>query len=523
MTGAGCVSLTSMFASVIDAYLVGPVRVACSLFVGSTSSLTMSFDRGGHTLHISAKLFAENRARLVAALKKQAPPNSVIVLAGGVEHMRYNTDMDDLPFRQESYFFWAFGAHESDSYGAIDVDTGRSILFPPTLAPDFEIWEGKIQPESWFLKKYEVDEVHFRKANTIRDTVTKLGGKNVFLLKAFNEDSKNWLEAPSLPELNHFNIDTKLLYPIFAEARVFKSDAEIEVLRYAAKIATDAHKEVMRRVQPKMYEYQMESLFRHISYFTGGCRHLAYTCIAPTGANAAILHYGGASAPNTKQINDGDICMFDMGPEYNCYASDVSCSFPSNGKFTKKQKTIYNAVLRASQAVFKAAKPGIRWTEMHILAEKVILTDLKAAGIVVGDVDEAVEAGLGGVFMPHGLGHFFGLDVHDVGGYLGDALPRSKRPGLKSLRTTRTLAERMTITIEPGCYFVDTLLDRALIDEKLKKFLNNDILREYRGFGGIRIEDDVVIWAKGNENMSHALPRTVEEIEKFMAKARAQQ
>ncbi|VDO91527.1 unnamed protein product [Haemonchus placei] len=217
------------------------------------------------------------------------------------------------------------------------------------------------------------------------------------------------------------------------------------------------------------------SIFRHASYYHGGCRHLAYTCIAASGCNGSILHYGHANAPNEKEIRDGDMCLFDMGPEYNCYASDITTSFPANGKFTDKQKIVYNAVLEANRAVFKAARPGVRWTDMHLLSEKVILTHLQKAGLLTGDIDEMVNARLGAVFMPHGLGHLIGLDVHDCGGYLGDALPRSQLPGLKSLRTTRTLKERM-----------------------------------------VRIEDDVVIWEKGNENLSD-LPRTVEEIEHFMS------
>ncbi|VDP52462.1 unnamed protein product [Heligmosomoides polygyrus] len=129
-------------------------------------------------------------------------------------------------------------------------------------------------------------------------------------------------------------------------------------------------------------------------------------------------------------IKDGDMCLFDMGPEYNCYASDVTTSFPANGKFTEKQKVVYNAVLEANQAVFKAAKPGVRWTDMHILSEKVILTHLKKAGLLTGDVDEMLSARLGAVFMPHGLGHLIGLDVHDCGGYLGVQLTVGRRSEL---------------------------------------------------------------------------------------------
>ncbi|KHJ88529.1 aminopeptidase P domain protein [Oesophagostomum dentatum] len=475
----------------------------------------MSFSLGANTLRISAKLFAENRSRLVTALKGKAVPGSVVLLQGGSEKNRYNTDAADLPFRQESYFFWAFGVHESDFFGLIDVDSGRTCLFAPTLDPSYAIWDGKINDENWFKSKYEVDEVIFNKNKVISNYLQKHNVKNVLLLRADNSDSGDILEPASFDGKEMFNVDVNSLYPVIAELRVFKTDRELQVMRYACKIASEAHRATMKAIRAGLYEYQMESVFRHTSYYHGGCRHLAYTCIAATGCNGSILHYGHANAPNEKQIKDGDMCLFDMGPEYNCYASDVTTSFPANGKFTEKQKIVYNAVLDANQSVFRAAKPGVRWTDMHLLAERVILTHLKKAGLLTGDIEEMLKARIGAVFMPHGLGHFLGLDVHDCGGYLGDALPRSKLPGLKSLRTTRTLQERMVITIEPGCYFIDTLLDAALQNPEQAKFLVKSEVDKYRGEGGVRIEDDVVIWTKGNENMTD-VPRTVEEIEHFM-------
>ncbi|KAK6028563.1 aminopeptidase P domain protein, partial [Ostertagia ostertagi] len=392
----------------------------------------MSYSRGDNTLKVSAELFAENRTRLVAALKNVAP-GSVVLLQGGTEKNRYNTDAEDLPFRQESYFFWTFGVHESGFFGTVHVDSGKSCLFAPTLDPSYAIWDGKIHDESFFKKKYEVDEVRFLNGDTISDYLKGIKAKKVLLLRAENSDSGNVLEPPAFPGKELFEVDVNRLYPIMAELRVFKTDKELEVMRYASKIASEAHRATMKAIRAGQYEYQMER-----------------------GCNGSILHYGHANAPNDKQIKDGDMCLFDMGPEYNCYASDVTTSFPANGKFTDKQKIVYNAVLESNQAVFKAAKPGVRWTDMHILSEKVILTHLKKAGLLTGDIDEMVNARLGAVFMPHGLGHLIGLDVHDCGGYLGDALPRSDLPGLKSLRTTRTLKEIMVITIEPGCYFIDT-------------------------------------------------------------------
>lgn len=151
-----------------------------------------------------------------------------------------------------------------------------------------------------------------------------------------------------------------------------------------------------------MYEFQLEALFLHHAYSVGGCRNSSYTCICGTGPSGAALHYGHAGAPNDRLIKDGDICLLDMGAEYHCYGSDITCSYPANGKFTVKQRQIYEAVLDAQKAVFAELRPGVAWTDMHILAEKVILNALREAGYLRGNVEEMLESRLGAVFMPHG-------------------------------------------------------------------------------------------------------------------------
>jgi len=277
---------------------------------------------------------------------------------------------------------------------------------------------------------------------------------------------------------------------------------------------------MMKAVRPGMYEYQLESIFKHHVYYHGGCRHLGYCCIAATGCNSSVLHYGHAEAPNDKRILDGDLCLFDMGGEYNCYTSDITTTFPANGKFTDDQKLVYNAVLRANQAVFKTAKPGVSWVDMHLLAQRTILEHLKEGSLIKGDVDEMMKINLGAVFMPHGLGHFMGLDVHDVNGYP----PGSKRidkASLRNLRTTRVLQAGMVITIEPGCYFNDVLLDAALKNPEQSKFLVPSVIDRFRNSGGVRIEDDVLITENGVENLS-PVPREIGEIEALMAKARSE-
>ncbi|KAG8226650.1 hypothetical protein J437_LFUL005302 [Ladona fulva] len=306
-------------------------------------------------------------------------------------------------------------------------------------------------------------------------------------------------------------------------SRLIKTEMEIDLLRYINKISSDAHIEVMRSIKPGDMEYQCEAIFKKEVYSKGGCRHVAYTCICGSGENGAILHYGHAAAPNSKPIKSGDMCVFDMGGLYCGYASDITCSFPANGKFTTDQRNIYNAVLKANRAVLEAMKP-----DMHLLANRVMLIELEKAGIVQGDIDEMMKANLAAVFQPHGLGHFMGCDVHDVGGYPDEAgvkrslsplvektPKRPTEPGLKNLRTARNLLAGMVITVEPGCYFIPCLLDKALNDPELSKFLVTSEINRLRNFGGVRIEDDVLVTADGAENLTK-VPRTVEEIEALM-------
>lgn len=170
-----------------------------------------------------------------------------------------------------------------------------------------------------------------------------------------------------------------------------------------------------------------------------------------------------------------------MGGNYCGYAADITCSFPVNGKFTEDQKMIYNAVLAARDAVMDAAKPNVLWTDMHLLANKTMLISLKSGGLLVGDVDEMMKAGLHEVFQPHGLGHLMGLDVHDVGGYLPGHPERSSAPGLRKLRTSRVLLAGMVLTIEPGCYFIDCVSKKTIIDYKnVNKVLNIKVFRIYK-------------------------------------------
>uniref|UniRef100_A0A674NAG2 Xaa-Pro dipeptidase n=1 Tax=Takifugu rubripes TaxID=31033 RepID=A0A674NAG2_TAKRU len=429
-------------------------------------------------MSVALTLFAENRRRLCAGLREKDGllPQSVVVLQGGEQKQRYCTDTDVL-FRQESFFHWTFGVTEPDCYGAIDVDSGKSILFVPKLPESYAVWMGEIYPKEHYKEKYAVDEVHY----TCDVSVCKCRGQNT--------DSGSITRESSFEGISRFQVNNTLLHPVMVECRLIKTDMELEVLRYTNRVSSEAHKMVMKSVKPGQKEYEMESLFQHYCYKKGGMRHTSYTCICGTGNNSSVLHYA-----------------------FRVY---ITCSFPANGKFTPDQRAIYKAVLKSSRTVLAAIKPGVKWTDMHRLADRVHLEELVKIGILTGNVDDMIKHHIGSIFMPHGLGHLLGIDVHDVGGY-PEGVERIAEPGLKSLRMGRLVQERMVLTVEPGIYFISHLLDQALADPTQSCFINNQVLARFRNFGGVRIEDDIAVTADGIELLT-CVPRTVEEIEAFMA------
>jgi len=442
-------------------------------------------------------------------------PRGVILLEGGKQQTRYSTDHEPL-FRQESYFHWAFGVADSDVYGAISLPSGEATLFVPRYGITYEIFCGS-NPELDDLKsKYGVENV-LPLDDLDSFLKSELDNKNeLFLLQGPNSDSGNLAKPATFDGIQdydaHINKDT--LFQAMTELRVRKTQPEIELMKYTNHISSMAHVEVMRNCKPGMMEYQLESLFQHHTYYHGGCRIVSYTSICATGSNPSILHYGYSGKPNDKLIEDGDMALLDMGAEYHCYASDITCSFPVNGKFTEDQLVVYNAVLDAQLGVIQLMRPGVSWLKMHKVAETAILKALQKGGLVKSDsdIEEMIDADLGAVFMPHGLGHLIGIDTHDVGGYMDGITPtRSKRPGKDKLRTARNLEEGMVITLEPGCYFVDILLDQALADPNQAKFLNSDRIKDFRGFGGVRLEENVAITEDGCQDLT-TCPRAVSEV-----------
>jgi Xaa-Pro dipeptidase len=466
------------------------------------------FSMGQDTYRVPMPMHADSRKRLIERLQKRGVSDAIVLLQGGSTHMKYDTDREWL-FEQESFFQYLFGVKEPGFYGAIHVGSGRSILFMPRLSPEWAVWMGQIHSPAHFQDVYEVDEVRY--VDELAEVLRSLNPEVLLLLHGRNTDSGAMAIPANFPGIEKFKTDLNVLYPELVECRVHKSAEEIELLRWINGVSSEAHIEVMRQCRPGLYEYQLESIFRHHIYYRSGCRFTAYTSICGCGPNSAILHYGHQGAPNDHQLRDGDLFLNDSGAQYHGYASDITCTFPVNGTFSAQQRDIYESVLAANRAVQRAMKPGVLWPEMHRLAERVIAERLHDIGLIKGSIDELMAQHIPALFMPHGLGHLMGLDVHDPGGY-PEGVSRIDEPGIRSLRCGRKLEEGMVITVEPGIYFIDAVLEPALQNPAISHLLVPDKVAQFRSFGGVRIEDDVLVTARGSENFTQ-VPREVAEIE----------
>lgn len=460
-------------------------------------------------------MHAGARARLAERLRRDGVPGeSIVLLQGGSQPMEYDTDRE-LLFLQESFFQYLFGVKEPGFYGAVEVGSGRSTLFMPRLGESWAVWMGRIHSARDVQARYGVDEVRY-----VDEMASVLRGRKpaaLLLLQGKNSDSEATARPASFPGIEEFTADTGTLYPHLVEGRLRKSEDELRLLRWINETTSAAHVEVMRRARPGMMEYQLEALFNYEIYARSGCRFTAYTNICGCGPNAAVLHYGHQGAPNDRRMEDGELFLNDSGAEYHGYASDVTCTYPVNGHFTGEQKAIYEAVLAANRAVQQAMRPGVPWPDMHRLSYRVVTERLRDIGLLKGSVDDLVANHVPALFMPHGLGHLLGLDVHDCGGW-PEGTQRIDEPGIRTLRCGRALEAGMVITVEPGIYFIETLLGPALADPKTSRWLDADRLERYRRLGGVRIEDDVIVTPAGSENMTH-VPRGVDEVESVMAGA----
>ena len=426
---------------------------------------------------------------------------SAIVYMKGAELMyRYDTDYE-FPFRQESNFWYLTGVNEPDFHLILDLKKQEYHLFAPDRDAQYAVWHGIVQSKEELQEQYEPDHLHYE--NKLPKVIRELDPEKIYCIDEVQAEFIEKFER-ELP------IDLDTLEDALTHCRVFKTGWELDQMRESARVNNIAHKAVLEALEPGKYEHEMKAVFDY-HQIENGLMQDAYNGIFAAGKNSAILHY----VENNRQIKDGDLFLIDAGYEYNGYASDFTRTYPASGEFTSMQATIYEAVLEAQKQVIETAEPDVKMEDLHILAARVMMQGLKDADIVEGSIDDLMEKDIFALFFPHGLGHFIGLDTHDVGGY-PKGVERIERPGIKYLRMRRTLQPSMVLTIEPGLYFVPALLKPALEDDEASKFLNESKLTDMMDFGGVRIEDNLIITEDGYENMTD-VPKERADIEKEMA------
>jgi len=421
------------------------------------------------------------------------PEDSVALISAAKEVTRSNDT--EYAFCQNKNFYYLTGFNEPEALLALMKVGGnnQAILFSLPKDAQHEIWHGrrvgqvKAQQEYGFDQCFELKEM-----NDLLPTY--LEGKNQILF-AFGESVEftqqvfSWLSQVKAMVRQGGKVPTNLLdsAPILDELRLIKSDNEVSLMRKVNHISGLAHQRAMEKTQAGKFEYQIEAEVIH-EFSQLGARHPAYGNIVAGGDNANILHY----TDNSDVLSDGDLLLIDAGGELSGYAADITRTFPVNGTFSNAQTSLYQLVLDAQNIAINAIAPGCTFAYLNKITNECLTKGLLELGILSGDLSQLIKDKACKKYFIHGLGHWLGLDVHDVGDYQANA----KR------EQCRAFEQGMVMTIEPGLYIP---LDDITVDEK------------WRGIG-IRIEDNIVVTEQGFENLTLNAPKTIEEIETLMAK-----
>lgn len=434
--------------------------------------------------------FQERRDRLA----EEMGPHSIAIIATSPVALR-NRDAD-YKFRADSSFFYLTGFAEPEAVAVIEtfesIDEGYTYsLFCRERNREMEIWNGYRAGVDGAVDDYEADEAY---AIDLLDEeiIEKLHNKQKLFYRIghqadFDARVAKWIAKASGESRKGTSAPAQVIQldRIVDEMRLHKSEKEIKLMQLASDISAEAHTRAMQTVKPGMMEYALEAELNYI-FGKNGCVP-SYNSIVGGGANACILHY----VENDKALNDGDLVLIDAACEYQLYASDITRTFPVNGKFSPEQKALYELVLKAQLAAIDAVRIGNSYKEPHNVAVRILVQGLLNLGIMHGDLEEIIEKESFRQFYMHGTGHWLGMDVHDVGSYKQDG-------------EWRAYEEGMVVTVEPGLYIAP---DNETVDAK------------WRGIG-IRIEDDVVATENGPLVLTKGVVKTVEDIEALMAKAK---
>ena len=439
--------------------------------------------------------YSERRARLLAQM--QAMGGGVAVISTAIEAMR-NSDAD-YPYRHDSHFYYLTGFAEPEAVLVLIASSeSQAILFCRDKDKEREIWDGyRHGPEGaqatfGFDAAFPIAKLDEEMARILSDAPAlfysigrdaKLEAQVQSWLTAVRAKSRTGVQAPA-----QFHD----VLPLIDDMRLFKDDAELALMRRAAEISSGAHARAMRTSRPGVREYEIEAELLH-EFRRNGSPAPAYNSIVAAGANACVLHYPAGDAV----AQDGDLILIDAGCEYGSYASDITRTYPVNGKFSSAQKTLYEIVLAAQAAAIAAVRPGKRFIDPHEAALAVLVQGMLDTGLLDKSKYDSVDAAIASNdyrrFYMHRTSHWLGMDVHDVGDYYESG------KGADGTRPWRELQPGMVLTIEPGLYVRP----------------GDDVPAQYWNIG-IRIEDDVLVTAEGCEVLSQAAPKTVAEIETLM-------
>ena len=431
------------------------------------------------------KEFAARRTHLFS----QLAPHSIAILFSAPEYLR-NGDAH-FSYRQDSDFYYLTGFGEPGAVAVfIKEDTkGHYLLFNRPRDPEKETWTGRRAGQAGAVEIYGADESF--SIDTIDEKLPELLANKHVLYHTLGMNQKNdhrvtnWLNSVRAKIRSGVQAPAQIttLQGLLSEMRLIKSDMEIAWLQKAIDISIGAHQRAMKVCKPGMTENQIEAELLH-EFGTNGARFPGYPSIVAGGANACILHY----TDNNMALKDGELLLIDAGAEYECYSADLTRTFPINRKFTGPQRDIYQLVLNAQLAGLAIIKAGLLWDKTQETIIKVLTEGLVSLGILKGDVNSLIEQKTYRRFYMHNAGHWLGMDVHDAGAY-------------KKENQWRPLQAGMVITVEPGLYIP------AHSEGVDKKWW--DI--------GIRIEDDVLVSANGNDVLTKALPKAIADIEVLMA------
>ena len=439
-----------------------------------------------------------------------------IILLPGNELAPMSYADNAFDFRQDSTFLYYFGLDKPSVAGIVDAETGRAVLFGDDPGIDDLIWTGPVASMSSLGESVGVEDT--RPMSKLADAVAEAlrMGRTVHYLPPYRAETVIQLSGLlGIATDEVFARKSADLIFAVAEMREKKEECELEELRKAFEIGYAMHTTAMQMCRPGVHEYEIAAVIDSIPRQMGGWG-LSFPSIVTQ--HGETLH----NSPTTEALTDGKLLLVDAGGERaSHYCSDHTRTYPVNGRFTERQKDIYNIVLRAHNAVPSLVTPGMMYSDLHRAAATILAEGLFEVGLVKCSAADAVESGLiGGLFMPHGLGHGIGLDVHDFQAIgersfsFDDYLERAAASATCAHRATWRLNPGTVLSNEPGIYFIPALIDKVRSEGTFRGMVDFDLLETYKDFGGIRIEDDLIVTAEGCEVIGdRRIPSTVEELE----------